>query len=153
MNISEKILHSDPYEINIYKEGVFWIAYEQSAYAVSQVKTLKPTKKYIKTISQETVSVGFPDTVLRNVLELFEGEKQEAGDNRWIIRSKNPVNISAFEEWKQNLLLFTDSKRNVSEPVLSASELSIIEKIKSFPIATSTPLGCMTFLSELQKMI
>ena len=45
MTIVEKLERKSDVEVALYKEGVFWIAYEQSAYLVSQVKALKPTKK------------------------------------------------------------------------------------------------------------
>jgi hypothetical protein len=31
MDITEKISHVTPDEVRLYKEGVFWVAYEQSA--------------------------------------------------------------------------------------------------------------------------
>jgi hypothetical protein len=64
MTISEKIIHSDAFHVNIYKEGVFWIAYEQSAYYFYVQKGYKPTKKFIKCIGQEVVSIGFPENAL-----------------------------------------------------------------------------------------
>jgi hypothetical protein len=43
--ISDKIRHSCAQEVNWYKEGLFWVAYEQSAYFVWRLKGYKPTKK------------------------------------------------------------------------------------------------------------
>ena len=59
--IANKILHPSSKHILLYKEGVFWVAYEQSAYYIAQYKGYKPTKKYFKNINQTIVSVGFPN--------------------------------------------------------------------------------------------
>ena len=67
MTIKEKIEYEDGQLVHLWKEGVFWVAYEQSAYLVSQVKKLKPTKKYVKTAGREVVSVGFPSSVLADI--------------------------------------------------------------------------------------
>jgi hypothetical protein len=59
--ISDKIRHSCAQEVNWYKEGLFWVAYEQSAYFVWRLKGYKPTKKYVKKVQGEVVAVGFPE--------------------------------------------------------------------------------------------
>jgi hypothetical protein len=48
-----------------YKQGVFWVCYEQSAYIVSLSKAYKPSEKWIKNIAQEVVTIGFPNTALQ----------------------------------------------------------------------------------------
>lgn len=49
-------------KIILHKEGLFWIAYERSAYRVfHDIKRFKPNKKYIKIVGAEVVSLGFPD--------------------------------------------------------------------------------------------
>lgn len=48
--------------IILYKEGLFWKAYERSAYILCmQVRPFKPTKKSLKSLDGgHIVSVGFP---------------------------------------------------------------------------------------------
>ena len=48
--------------IVLYREGLFWKAYERSAFALcSQVRPLKPTRKTLKTLGGgDLISVGFP---------------------------------------------------------------------------------------------
>jgi hypothetical protein len=53
MTISEKREHADAYEVKLYREGVFWVAYEQNAYYCGQQKGYKPTKKWIKQSMQK----------------------------------------------------------------------------------------------------
>jgi len=47
MTIAEKLKQRAPNEIQLYKEGVFWVAYEQSAFAVCKIKPYKPKKKFM----------------------------------------------------------------------------------------------------------
>ena len=175
MTIFEKITQSkDLQKVYLYKEGVFWIAYEQSAYLVSQVKALKPTKKFVKTVGQEVVSVGFPDTALANVLLSFRLVSQS--DTQVVVESSQAIELSAFEAWKSELPLRTAenvSKDNViaraiarSNPVKSNdldcftpfamtenTEISILKKLRIFSLADKTPIECMFFLSDLQKQL
>ena len=109
MTIFEKVTQSkDLRVVYLYKEGVFWIAYEQSAYLVSQVKALKPTKKYVKTIDREVVSVGFPDTVLSTVLQSFRLITKN--DFQIVVESEAAIELPAFEAWKSELPLRTINK-------------------------------------------
>ena len=51
--------------IYLHKEGIFWKAYQYSAYQIVQRQVnIKPKKKFIKTVSCEIVSLGFPDITL-----------------------------------------------------------------------------------------
>lgn len=47
--------------IYLYREGIFWKAYERSAFYLSGPGgKLKPTKKFIKSVGDSIISVGFP---------------------------------------------------------------------------------------------
>jgi hypothetical protein len=65
MTIFEKIHHTSLGEVRIYKEGAFWVAYEQSAYYFAMLKGYKPTKKFVKCIGKipcmpsSRISMGF----------------------------------------------------------------------------------------------
>jgi hypothetical protein len=67
-SIEEKIQHLSLFRVNLYKEGVLWLAYEQSAYYVWLLKGYKPIKKRYKKMDKEVVQVGFPkvDALLEN---------------------------------------------------------------------------------------
>ena len=65
MTIQEKIActhNASTSEIHLWKEGVFWVAYEQSAYAVWLLKKYRPTRKFIKSAGMEVVCIGFPQS-------------------------------------------------------------------------------------------
>jgi len=59
--IATKIKHPSTNHLLLFKEGVFWVAYEQSAYFIAQLKKYKPTKKYFKNINKTVVTIGFPN--------------------------------------------------------------------------------------------
>jgi len=56
--------------IALYREGLFWKAYERSAYALcTQVRAFKPTRKILKTLAGgDIVSVGFPAIAADRIL-------------------------------------------------------------------------------------
>lgn len=64
--------------IALYREGLFWKAYERSAYALcTQVRPFKPTRKVLKTLAGgDIVSVGFPtraaDRILAGLVRIDE---------------------------------------------------------------------------------
>lgn len=126
MTIKEKLQllsGSAPNEMHLFKEGVFWIAYEQCAYWFHLKKGYKPTKKFVKTVGQEVVSVGFPESVLANMHECAKGRMHEAsngtdgtsgtggmsetlgtnGDRVRVFLLKEGIDMEKFLEWKGSL--------------------------------------------------
>jgi hypothetical protein len=56
-------------DIHLYQEGVFWKAYERSAYLfVRYIKAYRTKKRYYKSIAQDIVSISFPDIVFSGLL-------------------------------------------------------------------------------------
>jgi hypothetical protein len=158
-NIIEKIVHVNPHELKIYREGVFWIAYEQSAYYFWEQKGYRATKKFVKTAGRDVVSVGFPQnayTTFRNTTLDIPLEKDEANVKVFILG--NAIDTDAFQAWKTGLALQEASlkkEKQVSSSVVleesSPSENEILYTIRNFPLADKTPMECMLFLSETQK--
>jgi hypothetical protein len=149
MEISEKIAHSDTFHVTIYKEGVFWIAYEHSAYYFWLTKGYRPTKKFVKKIKKEIVSVGFPQKAL-HIDSNCPMERDE--DHLKTFLLKEPIDSEAFEEWKMKLN--STAKDTVRTSLCSLyPESVLIEQILSFPLADKTPMECMLFLSELKKQL
>ncbi len=151
MTIQEKIAEKDRKIIRLYKEGVFWIAYESDAYVVSQVKVLKPTKKYVKAVQQEVVSVGFPHSSLESILQYFEVKEH----NETFIEAEcvEPVDMFAFETWKNQLQLqlkTTTAAQSVAPKTDNTGQL-LFERVRSFKLYTASPMDCMRFIEELQS--
>jgi len=62
--VQEKLDRETGRKIFLYKQGVFWTAYEHSALILSWLKPLKISFRFVKTVNQQVISVGFPDTTL-----------------------------------------------------------------------------------------
>ena len=149
MTILDKVTlqQQDTTKIFLFKEGAFWVAYEQSAYFIAQYKGYKPTKKYYKSIRQSVVSVGFPKVeILLNELEqknLIIGVNKL--DTIVEILLKENINSADFELWKENLSESIDLK--------SKQKSSIVELVKAFPLAHKTPMDAFLFIKEIQELI
>lgn len=151
MTISEKIAKKDENEVHLYKEGIFWVAYEEAAFLVYQVKTLRPTKKYIKSIQQEVVSVGFPSSSLDEVLSHFTIKNQE--DTLIVLNTNVPANQAAFQKWKGEMELRTQAQPQARQVVVCNDENTdlLLERIRSFKLHLASPMDCLHFVEELQQ--
>ena len=112
--------------IILYREGLFWKAYEKSAYAVcTQIKPLKAIKRRLKSLGGgEIVSVGFP----------CKHEQKYIGSSEHSVVGRRDACV-------QNL-----SRSNIPHGEL-------IMRIRMFNLAESTPMDCMLFVNELKKML
>jgi hypothetical protein len=78
--IATKIKHPSTTHLLLFKEGVFWVVYEQSAYFKAELKKYKPTKKYFKNINKTVVFIGFPNANdLINNLDVVQDEMKQSG--------------------------------------------------------------------------
>jgi hypothetical protein len=69
--LQEKLDRETGGKIYLYKQGVFWVAYEQSALILSRHKPLKISVRFVKTVNQQVISVGFPDATLAFFSDIF----------------------------------------------------------------------------------
>ena len=91
------------YEIVLYPEGLFYKAYERSAFAcVSRVSPFRPSKKHIKYCARDMVSVGFPAAVLS---KYFPSAPRPLADGRVVIALTDRIDPGACEVWKASLPL------------------------------------------------
>jgi hypothetical protein len=168
-SIIEKIHHNSSNEIKLYKEGVFWIAYEQSAYYLAQKKGYKATKKLVKSIGREVVSIGFPPNAYDSVIRVLPVLRVEAKDpSSRIIYLREEVDLDAFQLWKSSLALRSTSRTlenrasqaspsgifsdgNSTAVNCSLEVRTLLVKLRDFSLADKTPLECMLFLSELKN--
>src|SRR5574344_2003917 len=69
--------------IFLYKEGVFWKAYQRSAYGLLRHCDVKYRVKhrYVKCVATDVLSVGFPEAAL---VRLFDGDRLEHLDEKRI---------------------------------------------------------------------
>jgi len=148
-SINEKIKHSSVFRVNLYKEGIFWLAYEQSAYYVWLLKGYKPTKKRYKKMNKEVVQIGFPkvDALLENQ-NISVVTRQDAFIS---FNTITPVVISKFEIWKNNL---TSTPVVVKPTAINKNiQQEIIESITTFDCKNKTPIEALLFIDELKTKI
>lgn len=100
MTIEEKIERESPEMIRIYREGMFWKLYNRSAFHFFQlIRPYLVKKKYMKGLQAEIVSMGFPHSVLEDMLTRLEDvsvslEKNEEEITVWLSEPQ-----TGYEEW------------------------------------------------------
>ena len=152
MTLKEIIHHEDisGNQIHLYREGLFWKAYEYSAYRfVFGINPYKPLKKTIKAAGQDVVSIGFPTASLEKFAALFRMISQD--DDHIVIVPENLVTTLSYEQWKEKIS-FTDTKTKIQQEQ-GSGKLNIKEEILRFNIESKTPIECMTWLSALKQKI
>ena len=141
-------------EIILHREGIFYIAYERSAWLFSvALHTFKVKKQFVKCVAQDVVSIGFPMTSLERYVadcKLYE----EDGGVRLLLPSEKIPLVYDFEQWKESQQYVAPKlpetiNDDVAENSVPMSE--IIKRIKDFPIECKTPVECMLFLIEIKK--
>ena len=139
--------------IYLFKEGIFWRAYERSAWMfVENVKHYRVLKKYVKAVKQDIVYLGFPDSALPEILLTVKTRHASShtvrkSDVEVFIEIQGFTNIVGFEQWKSEIPVFAINKETDNQYEL------IIEKIKNYPVANRTPLETLEFLAKIQKEI
>lgn len=83
----------------LFLEGKFWKAYERSAYVLTSLYNFKPSKRFVKLVDEEIISVGFPQEQLSKYLG---NAVIEADGKRCRALVHCPHDEQAFLEWKNN---------------------------------------------------
>ena len=170
-------------EIHLYLEGIFWKAYEYSAYRFTfGICAFMVKKKFIRTLSRDMVSIGFPMDSLKKHSALFDLVSE--GDKQCTIIPKSCTPPMPFEEWRASIPLEvkkvtpsvvnrpplpsrepTDREREMAEAAAEKSRLEamfsggksfaekIVDEIRHYNLANVTPMECMMWLSQLKTRI
>ena len=137
-------------DILLFEEGLFLKAYEQSAFALHSKWKLKPTCKYVKTVDQLVVSVGFPKMALKNYFP-----DAELSSSPMVVTGEYPGSTSEEVTTWKNSLAGNELKHDETEtdsPV-SQNVTSLRKELLLFPLESSSPMQCMLFLSEIKNRI
>jgi hypothetical protein len=144
----------------LFKDGIFWRAYEKSAMLFHRhIKNYEIKTKHYKVLNSTLLFLGFPDTGVEKI-KVFCNEKDlkiSILDNQ--IKISGFIDVEGFDDWKFTII---NKQTKASEPIqeyktkeqtkgLDVKEL--IESIRSFPIASKTPMECQLFLYKLQNYI
>ena len=144
---------SNQNSIYLYREGIFYKAYERSAYSfINNIKNYTPTKKYIKIVKSEVASIGFPCAVFDKLVQKFDILRSE--DGLIVIKSTN-INSENFLIWKENITQATVEQKSMSIDEAVKVDVNLKDRIsdliRDFPLEAKSMLECMIFISELKR--
>lgn len=135
--------------VHLWLEGMFWKAYEHSAYLfVCRVSGYKPYKKWVKAVGGEVVAIGFPVKVFD---KLIEGRTVEWVDDKHCVFqgfTMSMQEIVDFREWKKKIPSFpfhaVMSEKSTdllvaNTDVLTVASVNDAEEVK--PEVLTTPIS------------
>lgn len=91
----------NPKQLVLFLEGKFWKAYEHSAYELVKRYNFKPSKRHIKSIDEEVVSVGFPEDACQKYLG--DNVTYEANNRCCRVWVQSVGDEVVFQEWKHGI--------------------------------------------------
>ncbi|HOK86879.1 MAG TPA: hypothetical protein PLF12_11060 [Tenuifilum sp.] len=143
-------------DIILFKDGIFWRAYERSAYLfTTHVKPYQLTKRYFKNVGCEVVFCGFPNTTLDELLAKVSTKEVVREDNKISIAGFEPIENEVFMVWKngiQTVVKQSEIEHYVCDNGYNSKEV-ILQSLRNFRVASSTPIECQQFLMEMQKQL
>lgn len=105
-------------QLVLFLEGKFWKAYECSAFVLTKLYNFKPSKRFIKLVGEEVISVGFPNEQLKKYLP--KAVVEPSGK-----MCRAVVNVAqsqeAFEQWKASTRI-AEPKTNVTHKLIIPEE-------------------------------
>ena len=147
--------HENPSYLILHREGMFAKAYEESAYRLDHIRQasgqepLKATKRHVRNINRDIVSVGLP---FENAIKLLEGSPKVSEDASVLIFGASPVDESSFAQWRDGIPLREKSEAKQPKAEVPGQQHDLIRKITEFDLANSTPMECMQFIIELKSL-
>jgi hypothetical protein len=138
------------------KEGLFWRAYEKSAFwFTNNLKPYTITKKHFKGLNSDVVYLGFPNTAISELLSLAKSKGYTVDSQEKLITIRGIESLDGFEQWKAVIpyqMTGDNSKGTLSEPE-EKYDSGLVARIRKFPVAERTPIECQQFVTELQNTI
>lgn len=131
-------------EVLLFEEGVFFKAYERSAWLYSNcVKPFMLKKRFVKAVEQEIVYLGFPISASAK-LPKYNGMKKVR-----VLNVEPRKDIPDFAKWKDAV---PACETNLpKETVRNEPFCPLLKSIRNFPVESKTPVECMVFLAEIKK--
>ena len=95
--------------IYFYREGVFYKAYEQSAYLfIKYIRPFQVKKRFVKSVKQEVTSIGFPTNSLYTY---FSKEQVVEQENEAKVELDKKVDVEDFEQWRTGIPVTEDFEK------------------------------------------
>ncbi|WP_321480767.1 hypothetical protein [uncultured Bacteroides sp.] len=115
--------------IFLFREGIFYKAYERSAFAfVTGFASFAVKKRYVKRVGSEVVSIGFP---IASLLRHFNSKDVQESPDGVTVQLNKAIDVQAFENWKSEIT-FSEVKKALPKEEFFLNEREIITKLKSF---------------------
>jgi hypothetical protein len=160
MTIAEKVLISkNEWVLTLFKEGLFYKCFNEDAMVFTQrVRNYKITSKYVKSIGEQVLSIGFPTNEIEKNKTTLEAIKNAIGASSFKIEDQF-IEFNLVEQIKlnfQEFLKIQNAKIEVISAVKNKKEETsnelLLKSIKEFDLVNSTPMQCILFIQELKKM-
>lgn len=134
--------------IVLYSEGIFYKAYEHSAWlATNLLNRFMVKKKHVKKAGMDIVSIGFPKTSLE---KWAAGRKPDKNGDFVTIHIEaeeyEKITDKDFNGWKDSI---SETSGTTSDK--QNSESDILDELRHFPVESKTPIECMMFVSRLKQ--
>ena len=141
------------HSVRLFREGsLFFRAYERSAYLfVHHVRMYEIHHKYFKVCNNDVVWLGFPQKSLPSL----GCQYVENADGTVSIPVEVEIDEQQFQQWK------SEQTSHQKLPVMDVpfttktdkDEAEVLQRLRTFNLAGSTPMETMLFVSELQRML
>lgn len=149
--------------IILHREGLFWRAYEQSAYFFcNHIKAYQVKKKFYKNLNAHIAVMGFPDSALDAIFKAIDG-KSVVQEEKLIKIGGYLANEDSFLAWKEEIKGSESTPNEVSTVAENQKAYSLnpehnlftelLQDIRKFPVVSKTPIECQQFIIELQKQL
>lgn len=155
MLLREKIVREQANRIQFYREGLFWKLYNRSAFNFSMlVKPYAVKKKYFKELKEEIVSIGFPDAILKEILEKLKSISVAIQASDKVVEVELKETVEGYEEWFERIKVTEDKivEKSDNKEILAGAE-GILRELREFPIMQKTPLEVQLFVLDLQNKL
>ena len=149
----------------LYKEGIFFKAYEQSAYAFhTRIQPFQLKVKTLKDVERPYITLGFPQSQREKYLS--DLKVIEENPEYLIAELSEPINKDAFVSWKSGVLSSTATQEPSSEagegaerpdarPERELTEenaalAALLNKVLDLNMAAMTPMTAFNVLYQFQ---
>lgn len=133
--------------IYLYAEGIFYEAYERSAYAfVMHIQPFKVRRMHPKKAKQDVLSIGFPISSVDKILAARKYNTDENGNLCVILNPDETISEDDYLEWQ------TRAKHELSTIQEKVNPERIVEIIRNFPMKDRSTIECILFLGDLKKL-
>ena len=163
MYIKEKIaLSKQRHTITLHREGLFYKCYNEDAMVFSQrVRNYKVTIRFVKNVGANVYSIGFPASEVKKGHLSFENISEKTGAKSYEIQDKHVVFLientdikGDYNQWIETIqedkdVVTAKEPTLVYEPRFGMDE--IINMIKNFDLANSTPMQGLNFIQQLKS--